>query len=1197
MSSLASVAPSPPAPVVTALWENNAENVYAPESMGARVPAIVDVKLLQTTELGGVNIDVAAISQALSDAEARNVRCIDSNSSPRPYGNIPWRTPDQNTYEALLTAWLRLFAMQFNAMQPFGSETEAEKLNVVRQAWRFFRQRTMLLFQRVSEAGVRWIEQCLRNGDPRVPAQLYTMLGDMRAVSPTAAMEQIQSLQQRLAALTDVILDQPRVQDLIRQRDDAKKKLLQLVVGAMMPPIAGVLVPPIRIVDPDMRAELTEVKATNAALARRLAQREPAPDPNVALQQKLLALLGAVGDANWSGRDAFALVAEIGRRMARLAIAAAMPPAILPSITSPLEQQLRTQIAELKRRLASALIAAMMPPVAGVLVPPIRIADPNLRAEIVELKAERDALVKRAKNREPPTDPNAEIQKLLLAALGLVGDVYWAGIDAKTLIAEIRRRLTRLAIAAAMPPASAAAFVPPVRIVDPDMRAEIVELKAERDALVKRAKNREPPTDPNAEIQKLLLAALDATGDANWTGRDAKTLIGEIRRRMTRLAIIAAMPPVFFPSITSPMEQQLRDAIAALRKQLASARIALLMPPLMTGVFVPPIRIADPALRIANEELRAENALYRKRDAARREPPPNPADETHRRLLRALGATDDANWSGRGTSALVDELHARFRRAAIAAGMPPVTMPIVRSPVEQQLRTAYATLQRRFYELLIRALMPPISAILAPPIVNTALERQLQAKVNDLNVLVKLADEQLAKYAKLDATNKILKAEADAAKTQLTEYQKFATKDAEKQRQIADLTTTLTAANNQVKALTNKAAALEVQLEKCHEEARLRGPASSGGSEPRPLARLLVPALMPPISTVLAPPIRIVDKAREQELERANKFLTDANTGLQKALKNAVEIEIQKRAIQKELDDAQKEIRRLKGIVDPEAYAKLQTDYATLQKEANAARLEANKVPDLLRRAREAEAAREAADKKTAEMAAKIEPMGEDPIVTFTNKTKEIERLVAVIAGKERDIALEKARTKQLEGENAALEERIRRELPDVAVRNAELAAAQRKVTEMQAAMRAYDENKLHTENAKLENNLKQKDRELKDALERAKTLESLRRRVDELQGQLAGTQAQLLTSQTQLAGEQRKAAHWQTEYGKEKAAREQVEGLANAFRYQVEALNARLTPKDARALQRASAKRQTAATIHASFPAMPLPDDFQFSG
>lgn len=235
---------------------NTADQVYSDASVAARVPLTIDMPLLRSPPLMSGSPDVEIVFKALLAREKRSLRCA------RPYADINWQTPDQELYKVLMLMWLRLFATQYGAIGHIGS-------TMVVQAWRFFRQRTLILSQRVGDAATRWIEQVLRDEvAQRDFGPLLERLAPIDVEQPNQAVRDLQDrvtqltlAQTSAAAASDAMLDSERKELLANYRD--------AVIMAMLPPPT---LQPIHLPDTTGIDELTvkndELKATIAAYQR-----------------------------------------------------------------------------------------------------------------------------------------------------------------------------------------------------------------------------------------------------------------------------------------------------------------------------------------------------------------------------------------------------------------------------------------------------------------------------------------------------------------------------------------------------------------------------------------------------------------------------------------------------------------------------------------------------------------------------------------------------------------------------------------------------------------------------------------------------------------------------------------------------------------------------------------------------------------
>lgn len=355
---------------VPALATNTALTVYAPESVAAPVPLVLPVQLLQLPRLSNTAVDVGSVVSTLIEQYRRNIRC------PRPYGNINWATPDQALYNMLLLYWLRLFSIQFNAI-------EHPEAGSIGRAWRFFRQRTLLLYQRVGDAAVRWIDQAVRNEDSaqRLEFALANELAPINTGDVAGEIEQtrlavssrdetIRELRSMLGELsTSMNLDestpmQTIIDGFVAERDALRVEAHTYLIEAMMPPLA------VRIVDNskqrelaaqaeqlqadvaayqkllrESRAKAATLGAENETLAARLA--ECVADSDDTVRRTLLATLADI-DGDNPRRTTAALATMLRERMAHLLVSVALPspllPAVVPCDTAQLDS-LRAQLA------------------------------------------------------------------------------------------------------------------------------------------------------------------------------------------------------------------------------------------------------------------------------------------------------------------------------------------------------------------------------------------------------------------------------------------------------------------------------------------------------------------------------------------------------------------------------------------------------------------------------------------------------------------------------------------------------------------------------------------------------------------------------------------------------------------------------------------------------------------------------------
>lgn len=252
---------------------NTSTAVYADAAVATRVPLTIDMPLLRRPPLLSGAPDVPGVVAALRARNQTSLRC------ERPYADVNWLAPDEELYKVLLQQWLRLFALQYNAIRRDGGP-------VLHEAWRFFRQRTLLMSQRVGDAAVRWVEQILRNDDayavfanymvelaPTEPDAGVRLVGELRArvgELEAAVRAQQDALTTALGA-TGMDVDErstTALQDLIDERNKARLDYRRLAVVAMLPsPLR-----PVRLVDTARVAELTakttELEATVAAYKR-----------------------------------------------------------------------------------------------------------------------------------------------------------------------------------------------------------------------------------------------------------------------------------------------------------------------------------------------------------------------------------------------------------------------------------------------------------------------------------------------------------------------------------------------------------------------------------------------------------------------------------------------------------------------------------------------------------------------------------------------------------------------------------------------------------------------------------------------------------------------------------------------------------------------------------------------------------------
>lgn len=285
--------PSEPAPdptmelePVRALPSNKPDLVYASDAVLPRMMLMIQPTLFKPEKFDEYHASfVAAVDKELETVWKTGLRVVSSDGAfPQPFGNVDWRNPGEDLYRVLIAYWLRLFALQFNAVDTKLDRFEDKGVENLKAAWSYFRRRIYVIFQRLGDATTVWVEQMLKQDE--TARRLYSMFGAIGQSEATsgdivelkALRRDNNQLRREITAFmggpdANATIETIREQldRLAREREELQTELVRIIIDAMLPPHTQLPRPaPTQDELFDLQLKIKELETLTAALQKRL---------------------------------------------------------------------------------------------------------------------------------------------------------------------------------------------------------------------------------------------------------------------------------------------------------------------------------------------------------------------------------------------------------------------------------------------------------------------------------------------------------------------------------------------------------------------------------------------------------------------------------------------------------------------------------------------------------------------------------------------------------------------------------------------------------------------------------------------------------------------------------------------------------------------------------------------------------------